>query len=219
MAPPCLFGLAMENYFLQGESILNGLKAWGKRPKILLHSCCAPCSSAVIQKLKEYFDITVYYFNPNVSPVEEYEKRKAEQKRLLALWDIPLMECDYEGAAYESAVRGLENEPERGKRCTVCFALRLNQTALAAKKGGYDYFCTTLTVSPHKNAALINRIGKEEGESVGIPFLPSDFKKQNGYLNSIRLSEEYGLYRQDFCGCVYSKREREKEKTEKETMK
>ncbi len=209
----------MENYFLQGESILNGLKTLGKRPKLLLHSCCAPCSSAVIQKLKEVFDITVYYYNPNISPVEEYEKRKAEQKRLLALWGIPLTECDYEGDAFESAVRGLESEPERGKRCNVCFALRLKKTALAAKEGGYDYFCTTLTVSPHKNAELLNRIGLEEGKKADVPFLPSDFKKQNGYLNSIRLAKELGLYRQDFCGCVYSKRERENEKTEKESTK
>ncbi|MBE7090955.1 MAG: epoxyqueuosine reductase QueH [Clostridiales bacterium] len=204
----------MENYFLQGEEILKTLQGERKRPKLLLHSCCAPCSSAVIQKLKEFFDITVYYYNPNVSPVEEYEKRKAEQKRLLSLWHIPLMECDYEGDIYENAVRGLEKEPERGKRCNVCFALRLQKTASAAKKGGYDYFCTTLTVSPHKNAELLNRIGLAEGERVGVPFLPSDFKKQNGYLTSIRLAKELGLYRQDFCGCVYSKAQREKEKAE-----
>lgn len=208
----------MENYFLQGEEILKTLQGEGKRPKLLLHSCCAPCSSAVIQKLKEYFDITVYYYNPNISPVEEYEKRKAEQKRLLALWHIPLMECDYEGDRYENAVKGLENEPERGKRCDVCFALRLKKTALTAKEGGYDYFCTTLTVSPHKNAELLNRIGKQEGERVGVTFLPSDFKKQNGYLTSIRLAKELGLYRQDFCGCAYSKAQREKEKAQTERI-
>ena len=196
----------MENYFLQGERILATLKAEGVRPKLLLHSCCAPCSSAVIQKLKEFFDITVYYYNPNVSPVEEYEKRKAEQKRLLSLWHIPLMECDYEGDIYENAVRGLEKEPERGKRCNVCFALRLQKTASAAKKGGYDYFCTTLTVSPHKNADWLNELGEKAGGRYGVNYLPTDFKKKGGYHRSIELSNEYKLYRQDFCGCKFSKR-------------
>ncbi len=194
---------------------MRSLAEGGKRPKLLLHSCCAPCSSAVIQKLTEFFDITVYYYNPNISPLEEYEKRKEEQKRLLARWGVPLLECDYEGERYQNAVKGLESEPERGKRCDVCFALRLNQTAAAAKAGGYDYFCTTLTVSPHKNAQLINRIGTEIGAREGISFLPADFKKQGGYQRSIVLSKEYGLYRQDYCGCVFSARERATEKAHK----
>lgn len=205
--------------FRAGEELKKRLKAEGVRPKLLLHSCCAPCSSAVIENLKEAFDLTLYYYNPNIAPESEYEKRKREQLRLAAALGIPVLDCDYDGARYNFAVHGLENEPERGARCTVCFRLRLQKTAEAAKQGGYDYFCTTLSVSPYKNATLLNEIGKEEGAFVGVPYFPSDFKKKGGYLRSVELARKYGLYRQDYCGCVYSKAAREKQKSEREKQK
>ena len=205
--------------FRAGEELKKRLKAEGVRPRLLLHSCCAPCSSAVIENLREAFDLTLYYYNPNVAPEAEYEKRKSEQKRLAAALGIPVLDCDYDGERYDFAVQGLENEPERGARCTVCFRLRLQKTAEAAKQGGFDYFCTTLSVSPYKNAAHLNEIGKEEGAIAGVQFFPSDFKKKGGYLRSVELARKYGLYRQDYCGCVYSKAAREKQKSEREKQK
>ena len=174
---------------------------------ILLHSCCGPCSSACIERLKDYFDITVLYYNPNIEPLEEYEHRKAEQKRLLEILNVKFMACDYDNMSFEDADLDLHDEPEGGKRCTVCFGLRLRYTAKLAKKNNFDYFSTTLTVSPHKNSDIINKIGEAVGQSVGINYLFADFKKREGYKRSLELSKEYDLYRQDYCGCLYSKRD------------
>lgn len=178
-------------------------------PKLLVHSCCAPCSSYVLEYLNKYFNITVLYYNPNIYPFEEYEYRKNEQKRLISEMKfenpVSFIDCDYDNNSFNKAVKGLEIEPEGGKRCDKCFELRLNKTAEVAKENGFDYFVTTLSISPLKNAETLNRIGKEAGEKYGVKYLLSDFKKNNGYKRSIELSREYSLYRQNFCGCVYSK--------------
>lgn len=184
--------------------------ARGQGKKLLLHSCCAPCSSYCLEQVSVALRTTVFYYNPNLDSEEEYFKRKNEQIRLLnetALADF--LDCDYSPEAFAQIARGLEGEKEGGKRCKECFTLRLEQTARTAKEHGYDYFGTTLTVSPLKNAELINTIGFEMQEKYGVKYLPSDFKKRGGYLRSIELSREHELYRQDYCGCVYSKRERE----------
>ena len=181
--------------------------------RLLLHSCCAPCSSHCLSELSPQIGVTVLYYNPNLDCAEEYEKRKREQIRFLRETGLAdFLDCDYAPEDYISAVRGLEEEKEGGARCAVCFRLRLERTAREAKARGFDYFATTLTVSPLKNAKLINTIGFAVAEEVGVPYLPSDFKKRGGYLHSVRLSEEYGLYRQDYCGCAFSKAERERQK-------
>ena len=181
----------------------------GEKPLLLLHSCCGPCSSYVLQYLTRFFRIALYYYNPNINPPEEYEHRLSEQKRLLSEMpfssDVFLVESEYDPQEFFERVKGLETEPEGGARCTECFRLRLLASAQKAKKIGADYFTTTLTVSPHKNAPLLNQLGEEYGKQIGVPFLPSDFKKNGGYQESIRLSKEYGLYRQNYCGCVFSK--------------
>lgn len=196
-----------ESYYKLG---LKELESLTSRKRILLHSCCAPCSSWVITYLTKYFDITILYYNPNISPNEEYDKRKKEQIRLIKEIDkigtIDIIDCDYENDIYEEKIKGYEECPERGERCTICFNLRLEKTAKIAKENNFDYFCSTLTVSPYKNAKLINEIGKELGDKYNIKWLYSDFKKENGYKNSIELSKKYNLYRQDYCGCKYSKR-------------
>ena len=186
----------------------------GARDKrLLLHSCCAPCSSHCLSELSPQIGVTVLYYNPNLDCAEEYEKRKREQIRFLRETGLAdFLDCDYAPEDYISAVRGLEGEKEGGARCAVCFRLRLERTAREAKLRGFDYFATTLTVSPLKNAKLINTIGFAVAEEVGVKYLPSDFKKRGGYLHSVRLSEEYGLYRQDYCGCAFSKAERERQK-------
>ena len=186
----------------------------GARDKrLLLHSCCAPCSSHCLSELSPQIGVTVLYYNPNLDCAEEYEKRKREQLRFLRETGLAdFLDCDYAPEDYLAAVRGLEEEKEGGARCAVCFRLRLDRTAREAKARGFDYFATTLTVSPLKNAKLINTIGFAVAEEVGVPYLPSDFKKRGGYLHSVKLSEEYGLYRQDYCGCAFSKAEREKQK-------
>lgn len=181
------------------------------KPKLLLHSCCAPCSSYVLEYLSGYFDITVFYFNPNISPESEYVKRVNEVKRLIAEMpscsQVRFMEGRYEPQEFYSCAKGLEDEPEGGERCLKCFRLRLKEAARAAKEINADYVCTTLTISPLKNAENLNRIGEEEAESLGIKWLPSDFKKKNGYKRSIELSDKYNLFRQNYCGCVFSKRD------------
>ena len=196
-----------ESYYKLG---LKELESLTSRKRILLHSCCAPCSSWVITYLTKYFDITILYYNPNISPNEEYDKRKKEQIRLIKEIDkigtIDIIDCDYENDIYEEKIKGYEECPERGERCTICFNLRLEKAAKIAKENNFDYFCSTLTVSPYKNAKLINEIGKELGDKYNIKWLYSDFKKENGYKNSIELSKKYNLYRQDYCGCIYSKR-------------
>ena len=177
-----------------------------KGERLLLHSCCAPCSSACLERLKDTFTITVLYYNPNIDERSEYEKRKAEQIRFLREtgW-ADILDCDHDPSAFERIAQGYETEPERGARCYRCYKLRLEKTARTAKEGGYDKFATTLTLSPYKNADWLNEIGAELEKTYGVQYLPSDFKKKGGYHRSIELSKEYGLYRQDFCGCKYSK--------------
>lgn len=174
------------------------------KPKLLLHACCAPCSTACIERVKDFFDLTVYFYNPNMDSEEEYEKRLAEQERLCKEWSISLIKEDYRCEDFYSVVKGFESEPEGGARCVKCFELRLTKTAQKAKELGFDYFTTTLTVSPLKNADLLNNIGQKVAKMVGVKFLPTDFKKQNGYKRSVELSKEFSLYRQNYCGCVYS---------------
>lgn len=184
-------------------------------PSLLLHSCCAPCSSYTIEYLSSYFKISVLYYNPNISPREEYEKRKAEQIRLIKSLPVKnavsFVDCDYDCNEFFEIARGYENCHEGGERCFRCYELRLRKAAEEAEKGGYDYFCTTLSISPLKNAQKINEIGERLSEEYGVLWLPSDFKKREGYKRSIELSKEYSLYRQNFCGCVYSRREAENE--------
>ena len=187
------------NYYDRAEEILEG----AKDKKLLLHSCCAPCSSSVLEFLMPKIAVTVYYYNPNIMPQSEYERRLGEQRRLCDILGVELVEGEYRNDDYLYAVKGLEAEPEGGARCSECFTMRLRRTAELAKKGGFDYFCTTLTVSPHKNAEIINTLGEKIADEVGISFLPSDFKKRNGYLRSIELSKKYGLYRQVYCGCRF----------------
>lgn len=196
------------NYQKETDAVLEGLPA-GQKPTLLLQSCCGPCSTYVLEYLTRYFRVTVLYYNPNIQPREEYDRRLFWQRRVLEQVSSPepvaMLEHPYDGARYAEAVRGLEEEPEGGVRCTVCFRLRLEETARLAAEHGFDYFCTTLTVSPHKDAARINRIGKALAAQYGVRWLPSDFKKREGYKRSIELSKAFGLYRQDYCGCLFSK--------------
>lgn len=191
----------MENYQKKLDEIIKMLEG---RPKLALHSCCGPCSSYVLEYLKEYFDITLFYYNPNIYPAEEYDHRLREQLRLCDILQIPAIACEYRPEIFFDAVKGLEEEPEGGARCAKCFALRLEYTASLAKQKGFLLFTTTLTVSPHKNAQVINQIGEAIAQKHGICWLPSDFKKKNGYLRSIQLSQQFGLYRQNYCGCKFS---------------
>ncbi len=199
------------------EQIIRDEKKRGQR--LLLHSCCAPCSSYVLEYLREYFQITVFYYNPNISMETEYRKRVEEQKRLIEAYNkkdngykLEVIEGDYEPLVFFELAKGMEKCPEGGERCFACYELRLRKTALLAKCEGYDYFSTTLTISPLKNASKLNEIGERLAQEVKIPWLVSDFKKKNGYKRSIELSAEYDLYRQDYCGCIYSKQERERAK-------
>ena len=198
------------NYQKELEKII---KLLDRPAKVFLHSCCAPCSSYCMEYLRQYFDVTVFYYNPNITDTEEYAKRVVEQERLIEAYNtiegmrkISFVKGAYEPDKYLETVRGFEMCKEGGSRCGRCFELRLHETARLAKEYGMDYFTTTLTISPLKNAQRINEIGNLIAEEQKIPFLPSDFKKNNGYLRSIELSKEYGLYRQDYCGCEFSKR-------------
>lgn len=173
--------------------------------KMLLHCCCGPCSTVVIERLKERFDLTVFYYNPNIEPFEEYEKRKAELIKVCIASGVPFVDFDYDNAAWRDFVKGLEKEKEGGARCEKCFIYRLKQTAEYAKEKGFDIFATTLSVSPHKNSEVINKVGLEIAKNVGIEFLPESFKKKDGYLRSINLSKELGLYRQNYCGCLFGR--------------
>lgn len=201
------------NYQQQLEKILADPSTDGKT--LFLHTCCAPCSSYVLEYLAQYFRITVFYYNPNISISEEYDKRVIEQKRLIDAYNqekkgkypIAFVEGDYEPERYLAAVKGHEDDPEGGDRCRICFALRLKEACHMAAEGGFDYVTTSLTISPLKNAQALNEIGQRCAADAGVNFLPSDFKKKNGYKRSIELSKEYDLYRQNYCGCVFSQNE------------
>lgn len=190
------------NYNNEMKKIINNLDS----NKLLLHSCCGPCSSSVIERLKDYFDITVIFYNPNIEPEQEYLKRKKEQIRLLDILNIKYYEIDYLNDDFKIKIKGYEEEPENGFRCYLCYELRLEKIASIAHKENYDYFGTTLTVSPHKNSKIINDLGLKIAKKQKIKYLVSDFKKEEGYKRSIELSKEYNLYRQDYCGCLYSER-------------
>ena len=200
-----------ENYQKITDEIIQDNIDKGIVPKLLLHSCCAPCSSYCIEYLNKYFDITLYFYNPNISYKEEFEKRAIELSRLVnsmpLVRPIQVIIENYEPREFYDIAKGLENEPERGKRCEQCFRLRLTHSVEYAKKNTFDYFTTTLSISPHKDAQLLNEIGKELSNQYNVPYLFSDFKKKNGYKRSIELSSDYNLYRQNYCGCIYSYKE------------
>ena len=212
-----------RNYQTELDELLK--KTYGIRPdderiiisdnkkRLLLHCCCAPCSSYVTEYLHRFFAITLFFYNPNITEADEYIKRKNELKRYISEapygTEIDFMDADYEPEIFLQAAKGLEKEPERGRRCEKCFRIRLEKTAEAAVYGEFDYFCTTLSISPHKDADMLMTIGEETGAKYDITYLPSDFKKKNGYKRSIELSGEYGLYRQDYCGCIFPKQKKE----------
>ncbi|MCM1037995.1 MAG: epoxyqueuosine reductase QueH [Ruminococcus sp.] len=207
----------VRNYQKELDKIIEQIVMRPDAPTLFLHSCCAPCSSYVLEYLRQYFRVTVFYYNPNISSDVEYQKRAAEQKRLIAAYNeradgqgypIGIIEGDYEPECFYRIAKGLEQCPEGGERCFACYELRLRETAERAKAGDYDYFATTLTISPLKNAAKLNEIGEKLAAEYGVDWLLSDFKKRGGYQRSIVLSKEYDLYRQDYCGCVYSERAR-----------
>lgn len=242
-----------RNYSKELENKIAEFEKEEKVPRLLLHACCAPCSSYCLEYLREYFDVTVFFYNPNITEEREYRKRVEEEKRLIAEYNkqvdegkfdgmnsdsrarhIEILEGDYIPSDYLSAVKGLEDCPEGGDRCRKCFELRLDETARIARDNGFEFFTTTLTISPLKNADVLNEVGEQAAErinaeraenltldgshsdSMEVLFLPSDFKKKNGYKRSIELSHKFGLYRQDFCGCSFSKAQREREKEERE---
>ncbi len=201
------------NYQKELDKILDNIQKTGETKTLLLHSCCAPCSSYVLEYLSKYFKITIFYYNPNIYPQEEFYKRVEEQKRLIA--ELPtdnkinFIEGKFDSERFYDIAKGLEKEKEGGERCFKCYELRLRETALLAKKKRFDYFTTTLSISPYKNAKKLNEIGINLSQEYNIQYLFSDFKKKNGYKRSIELSKQYNLYRQDYCGCVFSKQERE----------
>lgn len=203
------------NYQKKLDEIIDDIIKHGETPGLLLHSCCAPCSSYVLEYLSQYFKITVFYYNPNISPEEEYRKRVAEQKRLIsqlpAKNPVDFIEGDYKPQDFYDIAKGLEDIPEGGERCFACYRLRLEHAARLAADMGFDYFTTTLSISPYKNAPKLNEIAEELSEIYRVKNLPSDFKKKEGYKRSIALSAEYNLYRQDYCGCIFSKLERQKD--------
>ena len=208
------------NYEILMEQQLKEIEKTGIKPKLLLHSCCAPCSSAILEFLQNYFDITVYFYNPNITFEEEYYKRLNEQREYHEKrgYSIRVIEGNYDPKEdFFKQVKGLEDRREGGERCFKCYTLRMETTAQKAKELGFDYFSTVLSISPLKNAQWINEIGEKLSEKYGIKFLNGDFKKKNRYLRSTEISREYELYRQDYCGCVFSKLEREAKEKEKLT--
>lgn len=225
----------MINYAKELDKILEHSGTENVTKTLLLHSCCAPCSSYVLEYLREYFSITVFYYNPNITEYEEYRKRAEEESRLIEAYNrqvetgkfgsmhstpnahkIKIIEGEYEPERFFDMAKGLENCPEGGERCLKCYEMRLDAAARLAAESGFDYFTTTLTISPLKNAQKLNEIGERLAEKYGTVFLPSDFKKKNGYKRSVELSQQYGLYRQDYCGCVYSAAERDMKKQKAE---
>ena len=209
-----------RNYAKELDKLLEASENKGKT--LFLHSCCAPCSSYVLEYLRSFFRITVFYYNPNITEKEEYEKRKNELKRLISekpfRYPVKMIDGDYSPQLFYDMAKGKENIPEGGERCFLCYEMRLRKTAKLAKELGYEYFCTTLSVSPHKNAAKLNELGGKLSEEYNIPYLYSDFKKRNGYKRSIELSAEYGLYRQNYCGCIYSRMQAERKDKEKNSQ-
>lgn len=206
------------NYNLEMEKEIARLQREERRPVLVLHSCCAPCSSAVLERLHEVFELVVFYYNPNISPEAEFRHRAEEQKRLVEEMplrgDARVVEGEYDPQRFYELVRGHEEDPEGGERCGICFEMRLRKTAEYARSIGAEYFTTTLSISPLKNARRLNELGRAIAGEFGLNYLLSDFKKKDGYRRSCVLSEEHGLYRQDFCGCVFSKMERERARTE-----
>ena len=203
------------NYQLKMDEQLKAIAQADIKPRLLLHACCAPCSSAVLEVLRAHFDITMFFYNPNIYPESEFVYRLEELKRLLpalGLRDMDTIAPPYVYAEFEAIAVGLEDAPEGGSRCKQCYRLRQEAAAKYAAENKFDYVTTTLSISPHKNAAWLNEIGEELAEIYGVPYLYSDFKKRDGYKRSLALSREFDLYRQDYCGCVYSKRQREEEK-------
>ena len=196
----------MKDFIKQADAVKGELISGGKKATMLLHSCCGPCSTYCIEYLAGAFDLTVLFYNPNIAPYEEYMRRAEEQQRYIRDFTsgVKCEICDYRPEEFASRVKGFENCPEGGARCEKCFELRLDYCARLAKERGFDYFCTTLTVSPHKNAELINRIGQSKAQEYGVAFFPSDFKKKNGYLRSVELAKAASLYRQNYCGCAFS---------------
>ena len=197
------------NFAQQMDEVLKTLGP--QRPKLLLHACCGPCSSAVLEKLCRYFEITVLYYNPNTWPAEEYYRRGEELKKFVAQahpLGVTVIEDHYDPQEFYTAVQGLENEPERGERCTVCYRMRLERAAQYARGHGFNWFTTTLSISPVKDPVRLNTIGCELAQQYGLNYLQSEFRKKDGYKRSLALSAEYGLYRQDYCGCIFSKQER-----------
>lgn len=205
---------APVNYERLLDELIRRLEKSGEVPTLFLHCCCAPCSSYVLEYLSKYFRITTFYYNPNIFPQEEYAHRVAELKRFVSefptKYPVEFLEGAYEPERYYEAVRGLEREREGGARCRKCFELRLGEAARMAKSLNFDYFTTTLSISPMKNAAVLNEVGEAMAEKYGVRHLPANFKRKGGFLRSTELSKEYGLYRQDFCGCVFSKEERDR---------
>lgn len=199
-----------HNYQHETDTTINSLS--GERKNLLLQCCCGPCSSYVLEYLTKYLDVSVLYYNPNIQPIEEYDKRLFWMREVVSKYPdtVSFMECGYNVEDFASVSRGLENEPEGGARCTKCFELRLYETARLAKEGDFDFFCTTLSVSPHKDEERINEIGFKLEREIGVRWLPSDFKKREGYKRSNELAREYGLYRQDYCGCLFSLAETKK---------
>ena len=204
------------NYQKELDNLIKKLDEEGSVPSLLLHSCCGPCSSYCIEYLSQFFKITVFYYNPNIYPEEEYYTRVKEQERFInrfpAKHPVSFIEGDYDTESFYGIAKGLEREPEKGARCHKCYELRLRRTAQVAKEKGFDFFTTTLTISPMKDSAVLNEIGRKVALEEGVSWLPSDFKKREGYKRSTELSKEYDMYRQDYCGCVYSYRDRQAQK-------
>lgn len=204
------------NYQKELDKLIAELEKEGRVPSLLLHSCCGPCSSYCIEYLSQYFNITVFYYNPNIYPDEEYYHRVKEQQRFIeaftAKHPVSFIEGDYDKLRFYEMAKGLEHEPEKGARCHKCYELRLRRTAEVALEKSFDFFTTTLTISPMKDSQVLNEIGIRIGEELGVAWLPSDFKKKEGFKRSTELSAEYDMYRQDYCGCVYSYNERQLQK-------